>query len=637
MEGNALLDDITKVWCAVFIDVNTREMFKFRPHQLREMCNFMDTCKTLVFHNGYGFDFPAFEKVLGYTYEGNRVDTLIMSRLLYPNIQRPEGVEAGPHSVEAWGARFGRPKPEHEDWSRFSEEMLHRCSEDTVIQLRLYLTCMKKAKKIGFPVNSLKKTFKLFELLHKQEMNGWPVDVERIDKNISMLEHWVERIDKVITPHLPDVLEAPYKDNYVKKPFRSDRSLAVITKRWFTTQEEQAAVAGPFTRITFRKTNLNSNEELKNFLLSLGWQPKEWNYKKDPETKRPMKDAKGNPIPSSPKLKHDDPFIGIDGKLGRLAAKRVQARSRKSILEGWRESVRPDQTIRQRITGIADTGRLTHSGIVNVPGNEAFFGKKMREVFVSRDPFVLVGTDAAGCQDRMLLGRANAYGVDDPVFEDMLLNGDKSKGTDSHTRARDAINEVFKAEGLPPITRHNAKQFNYAYKFNAGNKKLGSMAKGGSSLGAKIREALDSVFTAQVRVQQILIKEWRQNAKQRINDWGKLDFYNGWFTGLDGRPIFVKNEKDVLVYALQSDEAILMQTALLTLEEWLQDRGWVYGKDYMYVANIHDEYQTLVLKDKVSEYIELADRSISHAGELLNIQCPHIGESDVGDNWADTH
>lgn len=163
------------------------------------------------------------------------------------------------------------------------------------------------------------------------------------------------------------------------------------------------------------------------------------------------------------------------------------------------------------------------------------------------------------------------------------------------------------------------------------------MAKGDAKLGEKIRGALDSVFTAQVKVQEILVNEWRSNAQQQINQWGKIEYVNGWFKGLDGRPIPVKLEKDVLVYALQSDEGILMQYALCFLYKWLNDRGWVYGKDYMFVANIHDEFQTLVHKDKVQEYRKLADKSISFAGEYLNIQCPHIGESDVGMTWADTH
>lgn len=54
-------------------------------------------------------------------------------------------------------------------------------------------------------------------------------------------------------------------------------------------------------------------------------------------------------------------------------------------------------------------------------------------------------------------------------------------------------------------------------------------------------------------------------------------------------------------------------------------------------SNGKDEYQTLVHKDKVDEYKALADKSIEYAGQYLGIQCPHIGESDVGTDWYMTH
>lgn len=628
IEADGLLETVTKAHCGVFIDVKTEEVFEFTPDNLSDMFKFMDSCSALIFHHGYGYDFPMLKQVYGYEYKGKKIDTLILSRMLFPHYQS--------HSVDAWGTRFNRPKPKHEDWTTYTPEMLHRCKEDTFIQLQLYRQCLKVMKRDKWPIESFKLTFKLFEILHLQEQSGWPVDEQSIRKSIRMLDKWIERIDKVIVPRLPNVVESPYT-THVAKPFRQDRQLAAIAKRWYEDKEDQKTISGPFSRIEFRKVNLNSNAELKDFLLSEGWEPREWNYKKDPKTKRPLKDENNQPIKSSPKIKHDDPFIGIDGGLGRLAAKRVQCRARKSIMEGWLSNIRSDGTISQRITGIASTGRLTHSGIVNVPGNQSFFGKQMRQVFVAKDPYVLVGTDSSGCQDRMLLGRANAYGVNDPVFEDMLLNGNKSKGTDSHSRARNVLNEVFTRNRMPTITRSGAKNFNYAYKFNAMDKKLGSMAKSTPKIGGEIRSALDSIFTAQVEVERILVKEWRSNARQRINSWGKAEYVDGYFKGLDGRPIYVHLEKDVLVYALQSDEAIMMQYALCFLYKWLTKRNFVYGKDYHFVANVHDEYQALVHKDRVDEYVRLADRSISYAAEHLKIQCPHKGESDIGKSWYETH
>lgn len=639
LEGNALLEDVTTVHCGVFIDIRTGDIHKFTSPE--PMLEFMDTCDALVFHNGYGYDFPVLKKLYGYEYKGVKHDTLLLSRMLFPQRVSPKGVRAGPHSVESWGTTFGIQKPEHEDWSKFSPEMLHRCTEDVRIQLKLYSLCIKEAKAQGWPKDCFRLTHKLFDILHEQEQMGWPVDPDKMAQAVHRLEHWVSRIDRALEPKLPQVLEKPYGETPVRKPFKQDRSLNVIASRWFDTPEQQSTVSGPFTRVQFRPVNLNSQPELKKFLLDLGWVPTEWNYKKDPVTKRPIKDEQGNFIRSSPKLNGNDEFNGISGSLGRLAAKRVQCQSRKSIIQGWIQSVRRRHdgtpTIRQRITGIADTGRLKHSGIVNVPGNEAFFGAKMREFFVADNGYVLVGTDSASCQDRMLLGRANLYGVNDPVFEDMLLNGNKEKGTDSHSRAAAAINGVFRKNKIPEITRQGAKNFNYAYKFNAQDKKLGTMANQPVRIGTAIRSALDGIFTAQVGVQEVLQKEWRQSARVFLNDWGKPEHRDGVFKGLDQRPVKVKHEKDVLVYALQSDEAILMQYALCFLVKWLQDLGWVHGKEYYFVANVHDEYQCMVRKDLVQTYIPLADRSIAHAAQYLKIQCPHKGESDQGMNWAETH
>jgi hypothetical protein len=73
-------------------------------------------------------------------------DTLILSRLLSPDRKSPPGWKGkpAPHSVEAWGMRFGRPKPGHEDWSKFSPEMLHRCTEDTLITEMILYELLKE-------------------------------------------------------------------------------------------------------------------------------------------------------------------------------------------------------------------------------------------------------------------------------------------------------------------------------------------------------------------------------------------------------------------------------------------------------------------------------------------------------------
>lgn len=465
LEGNGLLRNCTKIHCGVFIDVRTREVFKFGPQDMLAMKRFMDSCDALIAHNGLGYDFPVLRKVLQYEYKGTKVDTLIMSRLLYYNISRPKGCRAGPHSVEAWGIRFGKYKPEHEDWSVFSEEMLHRCSMDTEIQLQLYCKLVGKMKKEGWPKRTFDLSFKLFEIFQQQEEYGWLFDKEYAQDCIRALTRWIDKIDEVLTPYLPmrvEVLEQKVpKENeykYLRKIFLKSGKYSKNTLNTFPDAEETKIVSGPFTRISFRRTNIASDKEIKEYLLSEGWQPKEFNYKKDSNTGRVLNDDNGRPIRTSPKLSADDPFIGVNGRVGTLLARRVKCVHRRSVLQGLLENVRSDGRISQVITGIAATGRLTHGGIVNMPGDGSFFGRRMRKCFIAKPGFKLVGTDASSCQDRMLAARAN-----NPEFTKMLIEGDPSLGTDGHSLARDAINEVLKRFKLSLITRKLAKNYNYGW------------------------------------------------------------------------------------------------------------------------------------------------------------------------------
>ena len=57
--------------------------------------------------------------------------TMILSQLMFP--ERPGG-----HSLASWGERLGFAKVEHEDWSQYSEDMLHRCQVDVSLTKMVY-------------------------------------------------------------------------------------------------------------------------------------------------------------------------------------------------------------------------------------------------------------------------------------------------------------------------------------------------------------------------------------------------------------------------------------------------------------------------------------------------------------------
>lgn len=619
LEANGLLDTATRVWCGVFKDLNTKEVVKFRPNQIREMLAFLDGCDVLIMHNGIGYDFPVLEKLYGWKFKGKKVDTLLMSRLLNPKRMLPPLCPPGvfPHSIEAWGFRVGRGKPAHDEWDVFSEEMLHRCSEDVEILELVYKALLEESKG-GNWKQAFLLTFELFECLQKQEEYGWLADKDHMQECLKTLERWIGYIDRVITPMLPKVVEVEElkkagEYGFIKKPFLKSGAYSESVRNWHDRwgyDVDARCVGGPFSRITFRPTNLNSNEETKDFLLGMGWEPLEWN-------------TNDEGVRTSPKLSKDDPFDGIEGKIGKLVAKRVQCRQRHSIITGLLGIIRPDGRISGAVNNLAATGRATHRGIVNIPKAGSFFGKQMRRIFTSKPGWVVVGTDSEGNQLRMLAGRMN-----NPVYTKALVEGDKKLGTDNHSL-------TAKIGDLE--SRDIAKNVMYCLLFGGGDGKLAKTAKkpvgSGSDLRSKLYRGLDGLGEL---VEKITI-EWRKTAKRRFNPkFNRMEYYNGYITGLDGRPILVPYEHQLLVYLLQSDEAIMMSKAYCLLHSRL-NAEFKYKEDFGVVCFYHDEFTVECRENIANRVKEISEQCIADAGAFYKIACPHKGSGAIGKNWYDIH
>jgi DNA polymerase I-like protein with 3'-5' exonuclease and polymerase domains len=623
IEANGLLDTVTKVHCCVIKEYKG-EVRKFWPWEggdfIKQMLDYLSSFDVLIAHNGIGYDFPVLKKLYGWEYKGKKVDTVIMSRLLNPKRLVPfncPNKKAGPHSLESWGYRVGRGKPEHEDWERFSEEMLHRCTEDVEITELVYDALIEESK-VGKWRNAFLLSFELFERLQQQEEYGWLVDKDHMHKCVRQLTKWIERIDRVITPHLPQIIEieetkekGEYK--YIKKPFLKSGEYSQSVHDWCARSDIDVGakpVAGCFSRISFRVTDLDSGAETKDFLLSMGWEPLEWNTNDDGER-------------TSPKLSKDDPFEGIESKIGKLVAKRVQCRQRRGIIEGLLGLVREDGRIASVVNTLAVTGRATHRNIVNIPKASSFFGKQMRQIFTSKPGYVLVGTDSAGNQLRQLAARMN-----NEKYIYAMVSGNKEDGTDPHTLTKVAGDLE---------SRDIAKNVMYCLLFGGGDVKLAKTAKKPAGTGADLRAKLYKGLDGLGELMERLTKEWKDTARQRYNQqFRRMEYFDGTITGLDGRPIKVPSEHQLLVYLLQSDEAIHMARAYVILCAELEKK-YVWGKDYGVICWYHDEY-TIECKQEIADDVKrISEDAIRQAGEYYKITCPHAGEGAIGRNWYDIH
>ncbi len=619
IEANGLLDTITKIHCAIFRNLAGELVAQFTPLNIHTLPDYLDKVDVAIGHNILSYDFPAIEKVLKYKYKGQKVDTLIMSRLLNPKRLLPPNAKdrkAGPHSLYAWGVRCGVDKPDHDDWENYSDAMLHRCSEDTVINVKVYHMLMKEAEGGGWK-EPFKMTFKLFECLQKQEEYGWKFDDKLAVDTIDFLDRRIERIDRAITPKLPLVLEileqkvaGVYK--YVKEPFlKSGKYNQHVCKYWGENSEAitNKHIVGPHSRISFRIVDLNSNDETKTFLLDAGWEPLEWNTNDEGER-------------TSPKLSKDDPFEGVQGSLGSIIALRVQTRQRQSIIRGLRELVREDGAIASVVSNLAETSRAIHRNIVNIPKASSYLGKRMRKLFVARDGKVLVSTDSDSCQLRMLGGRMGSE-----AYINAINTGDKSKGTDLHSLTR----KIAELE-----SRDLAKNVMYCLLFGGGDAKLGKTAKKPGE-GADIRSRLYKGFDGLGEHVEAIKCHWQSTAKKRWNArFNRMKYYDGYIIGLDGRPVKVPYEHQLLVYELQSDEAIMMSAAYIKCFTDLSKR-FVWGKQWAIVCWYHDEY-TIECDPEIAEEVKkISEQAIVWAGKFFKIRCPHVGDGKIGKNWYEVH
>lgn len=428
-ESDGFVEQATRMWIATTICSKTEEMnifidkecltteiidyvsrnYGITPKPDTEFCTFLQNQKAICAHNIFKHDLPLLKKLYDFTYEGKVRDTLTMSTLYDPD-RRVKGFQGG-HSIAAWGHKFGIPKPEHEDWSQFSTDMIVRNVEDTKIGLEVYRHLMKMFKQARRKGIDWSESFLLehdiADIIAESEQTGVVFDVEHAEK---ALEYFDKRMDKTSSwllkrlPHLPSCPTAKCKpEEYLKKmcmvanncelSFDEDcidpeeRYYPPITTIWVKSGDynsnikkffgewlETYDIWGPFTKVQWEPINLTSVNQIKKYLEINDWIPDEFTPTGSPK------------VTASSLAKFKHPKIGQ-----RLADYLTLAARRRTILndkddkKGWLNNIRPDG----RIPSLNNpqgtpTGRSRHKLIVNVPSVDADYGSLMRDCFITK-------------------------------------------------------------------------------------------------------------------------------------------------------------------------------------------------------------------------------------------------------------
>lgn len=255
-------------------------------------------CTELIGHNIVCFDLPVLQAygVLDYdiafpkkqtTLFGKPckiTDTLLLSKLL--NADR-----FGGHSLDAWGRRLGNHKQDFNDWSKFSQEMLDYCIQDTAVNVSVFHKLVEEQGNHDWSI-PYSMEVKLAGLTLKQELFGFSFDSELAKNCLNDLSDKMQEIAVKVDPLLPK-----------KKMPKSQSNAYVMPKIKFKKSGEISAVFEKFLHKTGailsedKKTVFFNNKEfsitteeplldeddatvedidvVKSYLLSLGWKPSE--------------------------------------------------------------------------------------------------------------------------------------------------------------------------------------------------------------------------------------------------------------------------------------------------------------------------------------------------------------------------
>jgi hypothetical protein len=255
-------------------------------------------CTELIGHNIVGFDLPVMQLygVLDYdiafpgkdcTLFGKPVkitDTLIVSKLL--NADR-----FGGHSLDAWGKRLGNKKTEFADWSKFSQEMLDYCIQDTSVNCDILKALLEEQGKHDWSV-PYSMELKLSDLTLKQEFFGFAFDSSLATANLEELGGLMAEIAKGVDPLLPKKkMPKTESSSYCipKTKFKKNGDISANLQKFLekigaTLSDDRKYInydGKQFDILTDvpLKDEVDATIEdidvVKSYLLSLGWKPSE--------------------------------------------------------------------------------------------------------------------------------------------------------------------------------------------------------------------------------------------------------------------------------------------------------------------------------------------------------------------------
>ena len=606
--------DAKVIRCLSFYDVNTGKSATITDYNVMRKY-FQREDVYYCGHHIIGFDIPVVEKLLGIKVNAPKIDTLALSWTLSSS--------RNSHGLQSYGDEYGIEKPKIDDYANQDiEEIKRRCSQDVLINLKVWENQKWYLNELydGDWEQILKYitylTFKL-ECVAKQQELGVKLDIPLIKETLMTLEDLkVQKIEALTTAMPKQPIKV--KKSYPKVFRKADGSLSANGQKWLLLLQEQGLPETYMANIEvvtgYNDANPNSHAQIKDWLFNLGWVPDYFKYVKE-EGKSEMrkipqvasKDEPGELSVSVKKLIEKEPALEELSSLGIIS-------HRISIFKGFLRDQK-DGRIYQGISGLTNTLRLMHTGIVNLPSSDKPFSENVRASLIPDDGMIMCGTDLQGIEDNTKRHYIFPF---DPEY----VKSQMTEGFDAHLDiakiagmlTEEQIENHKKGVENHKLIRAKAKQINFSAIYGVGSATLSR------NMSISKKEA-----------QTFIDAYWSRN-------WAVREVAESLQIKHIGAQMWLLNPVSKFWYSLRAEKdkfsTLNQGTAVFCFDKYVEN---AIKLGITPIKQIHDEFSTNILLENKEKTTQLLKLAIQRVNEELKLNVTIGASIDYGDNYKNCH
>ena len=580
-------------------------------HDYDEMRYVLLNSPTLVGHNIIRYDVPAVEKILGIKVTARLVDTLGLS--WYINHGRTK------HGLGEYGEEYGVPKPKIDDWEGLSpEEYKHRCEEDVKINNKLWKSLSWKLGQMYTDEKEKDRlidylTFKL-ECAAVQEALQWKLDVPKAEAHLAEWELLKAEKIELLADAMPQrvITAVRTKPKVMEK---KDGSMSALGEKWLALCKEQRQPASTqsLTVITgHERANPNSTDQVKDWLRSLGWEPRTFKFmrcKVTGDTRELEQVRKDSLLCDSVKeLAAIDPAINLLDGLSVLS-------HRIGVLKGMVVAHR-DGYVKATVAGLTNTLRFKHAKpLVNLPSIDKPYGKEIRGCLTCPEGYTLCGADMTSLEDTT---KRHYMKPHDPDYVEAM----SAEGFDPHLDlalhagviTQDDIDKHNSGERSLKALRKNYKVVNYSATYGVGAATL-SRTTGMPNKDCKV--LLDAFWSRNWSVEKVASTVRTKTFFEGM--WLKNPVSGFWYSLRSEKDRFSTLNQGTGVFCFDSWVAICRKNGIDT------------------IGQFHDEIIAIVKHGDEERTKATMEGAIEKLNEKLKLNVPLGVDAQFGKTYADIH